>query len=104
PELVRIARDHFGLDLDPAALAALAYDGGIFKPQPVIDRLRALTHSIDTFAVHPRLIVSTFADVSAPIVRDLVHLDHPVLNALAGHDADREQVTARRPAPQITGP
>ena len=104
PELVRVAREHFGLTLDAAGLAALAYDGGIFKPQPVIDQLRALTHSIDTFAVHPRLVVSTFADVAGAMVRDMVDLDHPVLNALAGHAADREQVSARRPAPAVTDP
>ncbi|WP_309065308.1 AAA family ATPase [Microbacterium sp.] len=104
PELVRIARDHFGLTLDPVGLAALAYDGGVFKPQPVIDQLRALTRHIDTFAVHPRLVVSTFADVADAMVRDMVDLDHPVLNALAGHVADREQVTAPRPVPAVTDP
>ncbi|WP_423494131.1 AAA family ATPase [Microbacterium esteraromaticum] len=104
PELVRVAREHFGIDLDPAGLARLAYDGGIFKPQPVIDRLRTLTQSIDTFAVHPRLIVSTFADVAGPMVRDMVDLDHPVLNALGGHADDREQARARREAPAVTDP
>ncbi|MEJ1088923.1 AAA family ATPase [Microbacterium sp. Mu-80] len=104
PELVRVAREHFGLDLDPTGLAALAYDGGIFKPQPVIDRLRALTQSIDTFAVHPRLIVSTFADVAGAMVRDMVDLDHPVLNALGGHSDDRERVAAPREVPTVTGP
>ncbi|WP_087129552.1 ATP-binding protein [Microbacterium esteraromaticum] len=104
PELVRVAHDHFGLSLDPARLSALAYDGGVFKPQPVIDQLRALTSSIDTFAVHPRLVVSTFADVAAAMVRDMVNLDHPVLNALAGHSSDRELVSARRPAPTIVSP
>ncbi|WP_336646517.1 AAA family ATPase [Microbacterium sp. USHLN186] len=104
PELVCVAREHFGLDLDPVGLAALAYDGGIFKPQPVIDRLRALTHAIDTFAVHPRLVVSTFADVSGAMVRDMVDLDHPVLNALGGHLGDREQVSAPRELPATPGP
>ncbi|GAA3942161.1 AAA family ATPase [Microbacterium soli] len=104
PELVRVVRDHFGLTLDPTDLAALAYDGGIFKPQPVIDQLRALTHSIDTFAVHPRLVVSTFADVSGAMVRDMVDLDHPVLNALGGHVGDRERVSARGEAPIVPGP
>ncbi len=104
PELVRIAREHFGLSLDPAGLAALAYDGGIFKPQPVIDQLRALTGSIDTFAVQPRLVVSTFAEVGGPMVRDMGSLDHPVLNALAGHVDDRERVTADHPAPARSGP
>lgn len=104
PELVRIAREHFGITIDAEALASLAYDGGIFKPQPVIDRLRAATQSIDTFTVLPRLVVSTFADVGASMARDTRTLDHQVLNALAGHVADREQVTADRPDPQRLGP
>ncbi|WP_432206664.1 AAA family ATPase [Microbacterium phyllosphaerae] len=104
PELVRIAREHFGITIDAAALAALAYDGGIFKPQPVIDSLRATTRSIDTFTVLPRLVVSTFADVGGAMARDGGSLDHIVLNALAGHVGDREQVSARRPEPHHTGP
>lgn len=104
PELVRIAREHFGISIDAAALAALAYDGGIFKPQPVIDSLRATARSIDTFSVEPRLVVSTFADVSGAMVRDSRNLDHVVLNALAGHVGDREQVTAPRATPHHTGP
>ena len=44
-ELVRAARDHFGIELDGAALAALAYGEGVFKPQPVIDRLRGAPRS-----------------------------------------------------------
>jgi hypothetical protein len=104
PELVRIAREHFGISIDATALAALAYDGGIFKPQPVIDNLRATARSIDTFSVEPRLVVSTFADVSGAMVRDSRNLDHVVLNALAGHVGDREQVTAPRATPHHTGP
>ncbi|MGO2682752.1 MAG: AAA family ATPase [Microbacterium sp.] len=104
PELVRVARDHFGITIDADALASLAYDSGIFKPQPVIDRLRAATQSIDTFTVLPRLVVSTFADVGASMSRDSRTLDHRLLNALAGHVADREQVTAALPLPHVTGP
>ncbi|GGM56349.1 AAA family ATPase [Microbacterium saperdae] len=104
PELVRIAREHFGISIDAAALAALAYDGGIFKPQPVIDNLRATARSIDTFSVEPRLVVSTFADVSGAMVRDGRNLDHVMLNALAGHVGDREQVAAPRATPHHTGP
>ncbi|WP_341944897.1 AAA family ATPase [Microbacterium sp. LWH11-1.2] len=104
PELVRIAREHFGISIDPASLAALAYDGGIFKPQPVIDSLRATTRSIDTFSVEPRLVVSTFADVSAAMSRDGGSLDHLVLNALNGHVGDREQISAPRAAPHHTSP
>ena len=42
PELVRALRTHFGIELDGRGLAALAYEGGVFKPQPVIDHIRAL--------------------------------------------------------------
>jgi len=99
PELVRALRTHFGIELDGQALAALAYEGGVFKPQPVIDHIRALAASIDSFTVHPRLVVSTFADVGAAMARDAVDLDQPVLNALAGHHDDRENLTIRREAP-----
>lgn len=104
PELVRALRTHFGIELDGQALAALAYEGGVFKPQPVIDHIRALTASIDTFTVHPRLVVSTFADVGAAMARDAVDLDQPVLNALAGHHDDRERLSIRREAPVVVSP
>jgi len=103
PELVVAARTHFGIMLDGRALAGLADDGGLFKPQPVIDHLRALTAHIDTFTVLPRLVVSTFADVAAGVERDLADLDHPILNALAGHDADREELSLRRGVPATVG-
>ena len=104
PELVRALRTHFGIDLDGDALAALAYDQGVFKPQPVIDHLRALTAGFDQFRVQPRLIVSSFADVGETMARDSRDLDHPVLNALAGHLADRETLTARRDIPASPHP
>ncbi|MCP2637675.1 AAA family ATPase [Microbacterium sp. HD4P20] len=104
PELVRALRTHFGISIDAGGLSALAYDGGVFKPQPVIDHLRALTSSIESYAVTPRLLVSSFADVGGPMAADAADLDHPVLNALAGHPADRESLTARRDAPPATSP
>ncbi|GAB3601229.1 hypothetical protein GCM10027408_33140 [Microbacterium tumbae] len=104
PELVRIAREHFGIALDAEALAALAYDGGIFKPQRVIDSLRATTRAIDTFSVQPRLVVSVFADIASAMAVDNRDLDHPVLNALAGHVDERERLTAPRAQPDVTSP
>ncbi|MGN6221901.1 MAG: AAA family ATPase [Microbacterium sp.] len=104
PELVRAMRQHFGIAIDAGGLAALAYEGGLFKPQPVIDHLRALTASIDSYAVKPRLLVSTFADVGGSMAADAADLDHPVLNALAGHVSDREALTIRRDAPVLTSP
>ncbi len=103
PELVEAARRHFGIVIDGRALAGLADEGGVFKPQPVIDHLRALTAHIDTFTVLPRLVVSTFADVAGAMERDAVDLDHPFLNALAGHVADRETVSLVRGLPKIIG-
>ncbi|MEU1972818.1 AAA family ATPase [Microbacterium sp. NPDC019599] len=104
PELVRALRTHFGIEVDGAALAALASDGGVFKPQPVIDHLRALTAQIDSFTVKARLVVSSFADVGGPMERDAVDLDHTILNALAGHADDRDTLTIRREAPTPTNP
>lgn len=104
PELVRAMRSHFGIAIDAGGLAALAYEDGVFKPQPVIDHLRALTASIDSYAVKPRLLVSTFADVGAGMAADAADLDHRVLNALAGHVADRESLTIRRDGPAPTNP
>jgi hypothetical protein len=103
PELVTAARTHFGIDVDGRALAALAHDGGVFKPQPVIDHLRALTAHIPTFTVLPRLVVSTFADVASAVERDCAVLEHPVLNALAGHAADRETLSLVRALPEVVG-
>lgn len=104
PELVRIAQDHFGIELDGDELAELAYDEGVFKPQPVLDRLRGLAAHVDTFSVKPRLIVSTFAEVGEVMVRDMTKLGHPLLNALGGHPDDLAQVTAERPAPALAHP
>ncbi|MCU4671871.1 AAA family ATPase [Microbacterium fluvii] len=104
PELVHALRVHFGIQVDSRALAALAHDDGVFKPQPVIDHLRALTRSIDSFVVKPRLVVSSFADVGAPMMRDTVELDHPLLNALAGHVADREALAAQPKAAPVVSP
>ncbi|MBS1675589.1 MAG: AAA family ATPase [Actinobacteria bacterium] len=104
PELVRIARDHFGIAIDDARLAALAHQNGVFAPQAAIDMLRAATSSIDTFSVQPRMVVSTFADVGTAMARDAHDLDHPVLNALAGHAADRERVTGQGGPASFAGP
>lgn len=104
PELVRALQTHFGIDVDGRALASLAYDGGVFKPQPVIDHLRALTAGLEAFQVKPRLVVSSFADVGAAMARDTFDLDHPVLNALAGHADDRARLAIRRDAPPTVNP
>ena len=104
PELVRALREHFGIELDGEALARIALAEGVFKPQPVIDHLRAATSSIETFSVQPRLIVSTFADVGARMARDAADLAHPILDALAGHVAAREELAVEPALPPRLGP
>jgi len=104
PELARAFRTHLGISVDSTALASLAYDQGVFKPQPVIDHLRRLTTHVPTFVVHPRLVISSFADVGSGMARAAEHLDDPLLNALAGHPDDRARITVRRADPVVTSP
>jgi hypothetical protein len=92
PELARALRDQFGITLDATAFEALAHAGDVFKPQPVIDRLRGLTSHLDWFNVQPRLVVSSFADASAGLIQDARSLDHPVLDALAGNPGSRRLI------------
>lgn len=89
PQLARALESQFQISLDTEAFVALAHDNGTFKPQPVIDRLRGLTQHVPSFAVEPRLLVSTFADVSASMVADVRQLEHAVLDALAGNISAR---------------
>ncbi|WP_372491539.1 AAA family ATPase [Microbacterium aoyamense] len=104
PQLVTTLAEHFGIIVDAQGLAALAYDEGVFKPQPVIDRLRALTATIPSFTVQPRLLVSSFGDVGTAMRADAANLDHPILNALAGHHDDRERLAAVREVRARTNP
>ena len=92
PELARALDEQFGIRLDADELVALSLSGGLFKPQPVIDRLRAATAQLPWFAVQPRLVVSSFADVAGGMSADAARLHHPVLDALAGNQAAHHQV------------
>jgi hypothetical protein len=58
----------------------------------VIDRLRGLTAHLKYFSVHPRLVVSTFAEVATGMVEDATELSHPILDALAGNPSAKWQV------------
>ncbi|WP_027479315.1 DEAD/DEAH box helicase [Gryllotalpicola ginsengisoli] len=103
PELARALKAQFDIALDPEELAGLAHGSGAFKPQPVIDRLRALTAELPWFKVQPRLVVSSFADVAGTMLADAARLQHPMLDALAGNPAARAQIEAAyEPAP-LTG-
>lgn len=92
PELARALHEQYRITLDAEAFEALAVTNGVFKPQPVIDRLRGLTQHLEWFSVQPRLVVSSFADVGTALARDAGDLEHPVLDALAGNPGARRLV------------
>ncbi|WP_423922794.1 AAA family ATPase [Frigoribacterium sp. 2-23] len=92
PALIDAMHDQFGISLDAESFVALASREGSFTPNPVIDRLRGLTAHLDWFTVQPRLVVSTFAEVSSEMEFDARELGHPVLDALAGNPMSTRQV------------
>lgn len=92
PELVTALRELFHIELDADELVALSTASGVFKPQPVIDRLRGVTAHLPWFAVHPRLVVSTFADVGPAMLADVADIDTPLLDALAGNQTARKRI------------
>lgn len=94
PALARELREQFQITLDAEAFVALAITNGVFKPQPVIDRLRGLTSHLPWFHVAPRLVVSSFAEVGPEMAADAARLDHPVIDAIAGNPASRASVVA----------
>lgn len=94
PALVRALRDQFGIVIDPAVFVALSQEAGVFKPQPVIDKLRVATAGVPTFTVQPRLVVSSFIDVAHDMVQDTHSLTHPVLAAACGSERATEQLLA----------
>jgi len=89
PALAVALERQFGLVLDPDAFVALSDADGSFKPNAVIDQLRALTGHLADFSVQPRLVVSSFAEVAPNLVADAFDLEHPVLDALAGNATAR---------------
>ncbi len=89
PSLARALHEQFGITLDARSFVALALSDGSFKPQPVIDRLRGLTTHLPNFTVHPRLVVSSFAEVGLAMARDAQNLDHLVIDAIAGNPTAR---------------
>lgn len=92
PQLARALSEQFQITLDADAFVSLAVTNGVFKPQPVIDRLRGLTSHLPWFNVQPRLVVSSFADVSGELLRDARDLESVFLDALAGNPSARRRI------------
>jgi hypothetical protein len=104
PALARELRDQFQITLDADAFVALAITNGMFKPQPVIDRLRGLTTHLPWFHVAPRLVVSSFAEVGPAMAADAAKLDHPVIDAIAGNPGARAALARTPEPPRLVGP
>ena len=97
-ELIRVLREQFGINLDARTLIELSQSEGVFKPQPVIDRLRQMVVGVPDFVVQPRLVVSSFHNVSQQMVSDAKGLDSPILAAVCGSEPARRQLeSAYRP-------
>ncbi|WP_422390317.1 DUF4011 domain-containing protein [Arthrobacter sp. N1] len=84
PALVRHLRNQQGLDVDPGAIARLAYGTARFDPHPVLERMRILADGVRGMSVEHRVLVSTFADLAGVKGDPALHPDHPVLSALVG--------------------
>ncbi|WP_246190808.1 AAA family ATPase [Agromyces agglutinans] len=104
PALARELRAQFQITLDADAFVALAISNGVFKPQPVIDRLRGLTSHLPWFRVAPRLVVSSFAEVGPAMAADAADLEHPVIDAIAGNPSARAALAAARGEPATIVP
>ena len=102
PALVRSLAQQFSLHLDTEAFVALTDDEGTFKPNPPLDRLRGITAHLEGFVITPRLVVSTFAEVGAPMAVDAHDLAHPVLDSLAGNSSARWAVKESASPVEVT--
>lgn len=102
-ELIRAMREQFGLTIDARSLIELSQSEGVFKPQPVIDRLRQMAAGVPGFVVQPRLVVSSFHNVSQGMASDAVRLDTTLLNALCGSEPAKQALTdAYRPVNPVS--
>lgn len=93
-ELLAMLRKQFGIVIDARTLLELSQTEGVFKPQPVIDRLRQLVAGVQDFAVQPRLLASSFYSLSQQMVADARGLDTLVLQAVCGSEVAQQQLEA----------
>ena len=91
--LISALQRQFGVRIDARELLHLSHSAGVFKPQPVIDRLRQVAAGIGGFSVQPRLVVSTFHDVAQDLLNSLGALDHPVMDAVCGSETAHTQLS-----------
>ena len=102
PELLIILREQFGIALDARSLLELSQSEGVFKPQPVIDRLRQMVVGVASVVAQPRLVASSFMSVARQMLADARDLDTPVLAAICGSEVAKDRLDrAYRP---VTAP
>ena len=94
-ELIRVMREQFGIRVDARALIELSQSEGVFKPQPVIDRLRQMAAGVPGFVVQPRLVVSSFHSVSQLMMQDAGKLDSQLLAAVCGSEPAKKALAER---------
>ncbi|WP_353055614.1 AAA family ATPase [Leucobacter sp. CX87] len=94
PALTRALYEQFGIRLDARSLLELSQASGVFKPQPVIDRLRQVVAGVADFVVQPRLVVSSFLDVAQRMLTDARSFDSPILAAICGSEPARSSLAA----------
>lgn len=92
PQLSRLLEEQFHVALDAPSFVSLATVGGMFTPQPVMDRLKGLMSHVPDFTIETRLVASSFADVKDGMLVDAIDLAHPVLDALAGNASARAKL------------
>lgn len=89
PRLAQILLDEHGVRLDEHELVELADHEGTFQPNRVLDRVRLAAAHVPAFQVQARLVVSTFAEVGAPMAADLQPVAHTVIDAVGGNETAR---------------
>ena len=96
PALVREFAKQWQLHLDEKAFVKLTDDNGAFRPNNALDRLRDLTAHRDDVTVTARLLISSFAEVAAPLLHDSENMSHPIIDAIGGNQTALEAVRKSR--------
>lgn len=68
PAMVRQLKKEFGVDLSKVDVVSLANSMSKLDPEPVIDRLRAVSGKIPGMMVESKYLISTFADLKVSTV------------------------------------
>jgi hypothetical protein len=104
PGVQRAFAEQLQVSLDAKAFVDLTDDGGAFKPNPALDRLRDLTAHRGDVSVSARLVISSFSEVAPAMLADAQDLGHPILDALGGNSHAIEALLANRVPVELSDP